>query len=94
MDIMKLFSKKGQISLEMSLLILAVLIGSVLVGYELLKTNTSTNSLSVRSIKNTTMKGFADWCIWWAYAKHAPFRNEGIQRFSCWIGFYWNKDEC
>ena len=42
-DTMKLFSKKGQISLEMSLLILAVLIGSVLVGYELLKTNTSTN---------------------------------------------------
>jgi uncharacterized protein (UPF0333 family) len=57
---MKLFSKKGQISLEMSLLILAVLVGSVLVGYELLKTNTSTNSLTVKSIKNTTMKGFAN----------------------------------
>jgi hypothetical protein len=26
--------------------------------------------LTVKSIKNTTMKGFANWCIWWAYAKH------------------------
>ena len=57
---MKLFSKKGQISLEISLLILAVLASSVLVGYELLKANTSTNSLTAKSIKNTTMKGFAN----------------------------------
>ena len=50
----------NQYLLEISLLILAVLAGSVVVGYELLKANTSTNSLSVKSIKNTTMKGFAN----------------------------------
>jgi uncharacterized protein (UPF0333 family) len=56
---MKLFSKKGQISTEMSLLIFTALLGTMVVGYELLNSDIS-DSLKTNGIKNTTMKGFAN----------------------------------
>ena len=58
-DTMKLFSKKGQISTEMSLLIFTALLGTMVVGYELLNSDIS-DSLKTNGIKNTTMKGFAN----------------------------------
>ena len=58
-DTMKLFSKKGQISTEMSLLIFTALLDTMVVGYELLNSDIS-DSLKTNGIKNTTMKGFAN----------------------------------
>ncbi|HIQ32787.1 MAG TPA: class III signal peptide-containing protein [Methanothermococcus okinawensis] len=54
MGIKKLLSKRGQLSLEFTLLMLAVVTAAVVVGYHMIKTSLHVKNASIEMINTTS----------------------------------------